>query len=91
MACLKVALHSRHRIANQTKSHVFIRRRLVLDEHVDITITCGGFQAVEDVAEILAEIIFDERAGFQFQRAEIADGGSPAGRWSSIKSRAISG
>lgn len=45
----------------------------MLDEHVDIIITCSGFQAVEDVAEILAEIILNERAGFEFQRAEIAD------------------
>ncbi len=41
---------------------------------MNISVAGGGFQAVEDVAEILAEIILNERAGLQFQRAEIADG-----------------
>ncbi len=27
------------------------RRRLVLNEHVNVSVTTGGFQAVEDVAE----------------------------------------
>ena len=53
---------------------MLIRRRLMLDKHVDISITCSGFEAVEDVAEILAEVILNERTGLQFQRAEIADG-----------------
>lgn len=34
---------------------------------------CQSFQTVEHVAEILAEIIFNERAGFQLQCAEITD------------------
>jgi hypothetical protein len=46
----------------------------VLNEHVNVAIPGGGFQAVENVAEILAEIILNERAGFQFQCAEVADG-----------------
>ena len=46
----------------------------MLNEHVNVAIPGGGFQAVEDVAEILAEVILNERAGFQFQRAEVADG-----------------
>lgn len=45
----------------------------MLNEHVNVAIPGGSFQAVENVAEILAEIILDERAGFQLQRAEIAD------------------
>ena len=46
----------------------------MLNEHVNVAVTTGGFQAVEDVAEILAEVILNERAGFQLQRAEVADG-----------------
>ncbi|SAX85479.1 Uncharacterised protein [Klebsiella pneumoniae] len=46
----------------------------MLNEHVNVAIPGGGFQAVEDVAEILAEVILNERAGFEFQRAEVTDG-----------------
>lgn len=42
-------------------------------EDMYVPVTCGGFQAVENVAEILAEIILNERAGFQLQCAELAD------------------
>lgn len=45
----------------------------MLDEHVNITLAGCGFQAVEDVAEILAQIILNERAGFQLKCAEITD------------------
>lgn len=74
MPCIQVALHGSHRIAYQAESHMLIRGGLVFYEYVNIPVTGGGFQAVEDVTEILAEIILNERAGFQFQRAEIADG-----------------
>ena len=40
---------------------------------MNISVAGCGFQAVEDVAEILAEIILNERTGLQLQRAEIAD------------------
>ncbi|SQY58992.1 Uncharacterised protein [Escherichia coli] len=40
----------------------------------------GGFKAVEDVAEILTEIILNERAGLQLQRAEIANGTQLSGQ-----------
>lgn len=46
----------------------------MLNEHVNVAIPGGSFQAVENVAEILAEIILNKRAGFQFQCAEVADG-----------------
>lgn len=52
---------------------MLIRGGLVFYEYVNIPITGCGFQAVEDVAEILSEILLNERAGFQFQRTEIAD------------------
>lgn len=52
---------------------MFIGTRLVFDKYMDVTVAGGGFQAVEDVAEILAEIILNERAGFQFQRGKVAD------------------
>ena len=74
MARFQMALHGGHRVTYQAKRHVPVRRRLVLNEHVNVAVTTGGFQAVEDVAEILAEVILNERAGFQFQRAEVADG-----------------
>jgi hypothetical protein len=74
MARFQMALHGGHRVTYQAKRHMFVRRRLVLNEHVNVAVTTGGFQAVEDVAEILAEVILNERAGFQFQRAEVADG-----------------
>jgi hypothetical protein len=63
----------------------------MLNEHVNVAVPGGGFQAVENVAEILAEVILNERAGFQFQRAEVADGTQFCRECSSIKSRAISG
>ncbi|KDQ85399.1 hypothetical protein CFSAN000203_19095 [Salmonella enterica subsp. enterica serovar Bareilly str. CFSAN000203] len=53
---------------------MLIRGGLMFYEYVNIPITGCGFQAVEDVAEILAEILLNERAGFQFQCTEIADG-----------------
>lgn len=73
MASLKMALHCSHRVTDKPKGHMFIRRRLVLNENMDISITGGCFQTVEHVTEILPEIIFNERARFQLQRAEIAD------------------
>lgn len=45
----------------------------MFDQDMNISVADCSFQAVEDVTEILAEIILDERAGFQLQRAEIAD------------------
>lgn len=51
-----------------------VRRRLVINEYVNVAIPGGGFQAVEDVAEILTEVILNERAGFQLQCLEVADG-----------------
>jgi len=54
---------------------MLIRAGLVLDKHVYVTVSAGGgFQAVEHVAEILAQIIFDKGAGLQLQRAEVTDG-----------------
>lgn len=50
-----------------------VGHRLVLHKNVNVSIAGRSFQAVEHVAEILAQIILNERAGFQFQRAEIAD------------------
>ena len=63
----------------------------MLNEHVNVAIPGGGFQAVEDVAEILAEVILNERAGFEFQRAEVTDGLQFCRRCNSMKFRAISG
>jgi len=74
MVYLKMALHGGLHIANQEKCHVFVRRRLVFDEHINITTPGRGFKTVEHVAELLTEIIFDERSGFQLLCAEIADG-----------------
>jgi hypothetical protein len=91
MARFQMALHGGYRVTYQAKRHVPVRRRLVLNEHVNVAVTTGGFQAVEDVAEILAEVILNERAGFQFQRAEVADGLQLSGQCNFIKSRAISG
>lgn len=45
----------------------------MLDEHVDIAVARSGFQAVKDVAEILTEIVLNERAEFEFQRGEQVD------------------
>lgn len=53
---------------------MFVRRRLVFDEHINITTPGRGFKTVEHVAELLTEIIFDERSGFQLLCAEISDG-----------------
>lgn len=74
MARFEMSLHSGHRVTNQAESHMPVRRRLVLNEYVNVAVTGGGFQAVEDVAEILSEVILNKRAGFQFQCAEVADG-----------------
>ncbi|CQG34662.1 Uncharacterised protein [Salmonella enterica subsp. enterica serovar Typhimurium str. DT104] len=46
----------------------------MFNQDMNISVAGCGFQAVEDVAEILAEIILNKRAGFQFQCTEIADG-----------------
>jgi hypothetical protein len=63
----------------------------VLNKHVNVAVAAGGFQAIENVAEILAEVILNKRAGFQLQRVRSQMARSSAGRCSSIKSRAISG
>jgi len=41
---------------------------------MDITVARRSFQAVEHVAEILAQVILDERAGLELQCAEVANG-----------------
>lgn len=53
---------------------MFVGRRLVLNKHVNVAVAAGGFQAIENVAEILAEVILNKRAGFQLQRREVTDG-----------------
>jgi hypothetical protein len=58
-----MALHGRYSVPDEPESHVPIRGGLVFDEHVDITvIPSSGFQAVEHVAEVLAEVIFHKGA-----------------------------
>ena len=42
-------------------------------KHMNVSVACRCFQAVKHVAEILAEIILNKRAGLQFQRTEIAE------------------
>ena len=75
IAGVKVTLHGGNGVADKAKRHMFIRARLVLNKHVNITISAGGrFQAVEHVTEILAQVVFDKGSGLQLQRTEIADG-----------------
>ncbi|VFS17879.1 Uncharacterised protein [Serratia liquefaciens] len=75
VAGVEVTLHGGDGIANEAKRHVLIRAGLVLDKHVHVTVSAVvGFQAVEHVAEILAQVIFDKGAGLQLQRAEVTDG-----------------
>ena len=53
---------------------MFIRRGLVFDKHVHVTVSAGGgFQAVKHVAEIRTQVILDKAAGLQLQRAQITD------------------
>jgi hypothetical protein len=47
MARFQMALHGGYRVTYQAKRHVPVRRRLVLNEHVNVAVTTGGFQAVE--------------------------------------------
>lgn len=47
---------------------------LKFDKDMDIPVTRRGFQAVEHVTEILPKIVFDERAGFQFQGTNLSGG-----------------
>lgn len=44
----------------------------MLDRNMNISVTGSGFEAVEDVAEILTKIFLHERAGFQLQDTQIA-------------------
>ncbi|EJK88500.1 hypothetical protein UUU_26010 (plasmid) [Klebsiella pneumoniae subsp. pneumoniae DSM 30104 = JCM 1662 = NBRC 14940] len=75
VASVEMTLHSGNGIANEAKRHVLIRAGLVLDKYHHVTVSAGGgFQAVEHVAEILAQVIFDKGAGLQLQRAEVTDG-----------------
>ncbi|CAB1230128.1 hypothetical protein SFB9_5837 [Klebsiella michiganensis] len=74
MARFQMALHGGYRVTYQAKRHVPVRRRLVLNKHVNVAVAAGGFQAIENVAEILTEVILNKRAGFQFKCAEVADG-----------------
>ena len=46
----------------------------MLNKHVNVAVAAGGFQAIENVAELLAEVILNKRAGFQLQRREVTDG-----------------
>ncbi len=93
MSGVEVALHRRHRVAQQPERHMSVRRGLVLYQLLHIAvIAASGFQAEEHVAEAGMQIIFHERAGGQPERAEVADSRQLGGeRWISIKSRATSG
>ena len=44
----------------------------MLNQDVYVPIPVTGLQAVEDIAEILTKIVFNERTGFKFQGAEVA-------------------
>ncbi|MHA1066457.1 hypothetical protein ACR9GP_21465 [Enterobacter ludwigii] len=54
------------------KTGVFTALTGARPEDINIFVAGGGFQAAEHSAELLAETIFNERAGFKYQRAEIA-------------------
>lgn len=41
---------------------------------------CGGFQAIEHVAEVLMEVILDKRTGFQFHGTDVTDGTQLCGK-----------
>ena len=56
----------------------------MLDEHVNVAIT-RPYRAVKGVAEVLAEIVLNERAGFELKRAEIADDAQFCGQVESHK------
>ncbi|MNR42504.1 hypothetical protein D3C85_1610270 [compost metagenome] len=63
MAGVEMALHGGDGISDEAKGHVLIRAGLVLNKHVHVTVSASsGFQAVEHVAEILAQVIFDKGA-----------------------------
>jgi hypothetical protein len=55
---------------------------------MDIARTAGGFQRIKDIAVVRPEIVFEKAAGFQTQGIQICI--NDEGRWSSIKSRAVS-
>lgn len=74
MASVEVALHGGHGLAHQAERHVAVGRRLVLDEHVNVAVAGGGFQAVKYFAVVGAQTLFHKAAGFELQRAEVADG-----------------
>ncbi|VDA02391.1 hypothetical protein BANRA_05850 [Klebsiella pneumoniae] len=54
----------------------------MLNEHVNVAIPGGSFQAVENVAEILAEIILNKRADSSFSVLRSQMACSSAGRCS---------
>lgn len=68
---------------------MFVQLWVFLDRNMNISIADSGFQDVENIAEIWAKIVLNERARFQFQRAEIAYCAQLFG-WVCIKSWTIS-
>jgi len=58
MPGVEVALHGGHGVTHQAERHVAVGRRLVLDEHVNIAVAGGGFQAVKHVAVVGVRLEF---------------------------------
>ncbi|EIB96350.1 hypothetical protein S7A_19839 [Pantoea sp. Sc1] len=51
---------------------MFVGRRLMLNQNMNVTVASAYFKAVKHVAEILPKVILDKRTGFQRECAEIA-------------------
>lgn len=70
---IEMALHGGDGIAHQPECHVSVGGRLMLDEDMDITLRAvGGFETIEDIAEIGAQLIFDKAAGLELEGIEVA-------------------
>lgn len=50
-----------------------VRGGLMLNQHMNVPVAGSSLQAVENVAKVLAQIVFNERAGFQLQSTEVTD------------------
>ena len=71
-AGVEVSLHRGNRIAHQTKSHMVVRRALMLYHHVNISRPAGGPHRPQHVRIPGAQILIDKTRRLQPQGSEIA-------------------
>ena len=69
MAAIKMLLHGREGIAQESERHMAVRGALMLNDDIDIALSLAGMQRVENIGIAGAQVVLNKAPGFQVQSA----------------------